>query len=317
MTCEEDISCFSDLILNNIQEVIKFNEKKIIILELFCGTKSVSNTCQKVFNKNNCNIVTLDLNNRFNPNIEIDIIELDFERLFKKHAFDIIWASPECTEYSLCKTTQQRDILTSNKVVAYTMSLIKYLSPKYYFIENPSTGFLKDQEIMNHIPYYDVSYCMYSDYGYKKNTRIWTNIKKFNALQCTYINRCKHFINNKHACSVQELSKFDKYRVPEKLIFELLKCTTFVPKGTTIVIDKKNDNNEGKKKRGRPPKSIQEIALSDDKNIVIDKKNDYNEGKKKRGRPPKNIQEIALSDDKNKYVGQDKKRKRGRPSKNI
>ena len=28
-------------------------------------------------------------------------------------------------------------------------------------------------------PYYDVDYCMYSNWGYRKRTRIWTNLKGF------------------------------------------------------------------------------------------------------------------------------------------
>jgi hypothetical protein len=32
---------------------------------------------------------------------------------------------------------------------------------------------------MKDIPFYDVDYCMYSDWGYKKRTRIWTNKTDF------------------------------------------------------------------------------------------------------------------------------------------
>ena len=310
-----DNNCFSKNVINNIHRLQQFSGKKITILELFCGTKSFSDTCSKIFNKNNCNIVTLDIENRFNPNIELDILELDFERLFKKNSFDIIWASPECKEYSLCKTTQQRDLLTANRIVLKTIQIIKYLSPKFYFIENPKTGFLKQQDIMRDIPFYDVSYCMYSDFGYKKNTRIWTNIKDFTPLQCNSQNRCKHFVNGCHISNVQSHKLLEKYRVPEMLIFEVLKCTMFVPEGISIIKEKNHNTNNSnsntnntinntdtvnnKRGPGRPPNDINKC-----KKIY--------QTKKGPGRPPKIIKNYVYEN-----IVIEKKRGPGRPPKHI
>jgi len=39
--------------------------------------------------------------------------------------------------------------------------IIDYLKPKYYFIENPQTGKMKEYITR---PFYDVDYCMYSDW---------------------------------------------------------------------------------------------------------------------------------------------------------
>ena len=66
----------------------------------------------------------------------------------------------------------------------------------YWFMENPKTGRLKDRPYMKGLPYYDVDYCMYSDWGYKKRTRIWTNKKDWNALTCN--KQCGNMVGNLH-----------------------------------------------------------------------------------------------------------------------
>ena len=42
-------------------------------------------------------------------------------------------------------------------------------------MEYPQTGRLKPRDIIRDIPFYDIDYCKYCDWGYKKRTRIWTN----------------------------------------------------------------------------------------------------------------------------------------------
>ena len=65
-------------------------------------------------------------------------------------------------------------------------------------MENPQKGTLKDREVVKDIPYYDVSYCMYSDWGYEKKTRIWTNKKDWNNLICDKSGSCGNMINTQH-----------------------------------------------------------------------------------------------------------------------
>ena len=54
----------------------------------------------------------------------------------------------------------------------------KYFQPKYYFIESPQSG--KMEDYIHDKPYHDVDYCRYSDWGYRKRARIWTNPIGFN-----------------------------------------------------------------------------------------------------------------------------------------
>lgn len=56
------------------------------------------------------------------------------------------------------------------------------------------------KEYMMHRPHYDVDYCMYSDFGYKKRTRIWTNLEGFEPKLCN--GNCGNMVNGKHACNM-------------------------------------------------------------------------------------------------------------------
>ena len=63
-----------------------------------------------------------------------------------------------------------------------------------FAFENPQTGLLKEQAIVQGIPYSDVSYCKYG-YSYRKATRIWHNLG--DAWQpkpvCSRAHPCKHY----------------------------------------------------------------------------------------------------------------------------
>ena len=78
--------------------------------------------------------------------------------------------------------TLQRDIDNIGlPILRQTEKIIDYFKPKYYFIENPQTGRMKEYIDK---PFYDVDYCMYSDWGYKKRTRVWTNVLGFTPKTC-------------------------------------------------------------------------------------------------------------------------------------
>jgi site-specific DNA-cytosine methylase len=143
------------------------------LLELFCGTKSVSKAVKDKFSE----IISVDIEPKFSPTICTDILLWNY-KVYPVGHFDVIWASPPCQEYSCLnhsRPTKIPNIAHSDLVVQRTIEIIEYFNPDKFFIENPQTGCLKDREFMLGLPYIDVDYCRFSDWGYKKRTRIWTS----------------------------------------------------------------------------------------------------------------------------------------------
>ena len=70
-------------------------------------------------------------------------------------------------------------------MVDKVFEIIEYFNPAFWWIENPQTSKMK-YYINELIPFYDFDYCKYSDYGYRKRTRFWTNIEGFKPLICKY-----------------------------------------------------------------------------------------------------------------------------------
>tara|TARA_R110002110_G_scaffold182108_2_gene388523 strand:+ start:125 stop:502 length:378 start_codon:yes stop_codon:yes gene_type:complete len=122
-------------------------------------------------------------------------------------------------------------MLEGDKLVKRTLEIIDYFDPEVWFMENPQSGKLKDREYMKDIPFYDVDYCKYSDWGYRKRTRIWTNKKDWNNLKCDC--DCGYTIGKKHINNLgggpsgdgekksKNYNQTEKYRIPEDLIFSL------------------------------------------------------------------------------------------------
>ena len=159
------------------------------LLELFSGTGSVG----KVATFSGFDVVSLDRD--MNANIKTDIMDWDYREFPPQH-FDVIWASPPCTEYSRAKTVGVRKIDESNAIVLKVLEIIQYLDPIFFIIENPQSGLLKDQYFMNDIPYDDVDYCKYG-MPYRKRTRLWNNV--YGWVPKSLCKRdCDSFENGKH-----------------------------------------------------------------------------------------------------------------------
>ena len=189
------------------------------VLELFSGTRSIGKVCDQLGFES----VSVDL--ILPADHQVDILDFNYKQYPKDH-FDIVWASPPCTEYSKAKSRGIRKIDEANKIVLKTLEIIKYFNCHYWFIENPQTGKLKDQLFMKDLPFVDCDYCMYGK-PYRKRTRIWTN-KDCDLLLCN--KQCGSFIDGKHIGSCGNgLKKYsnksynlhEKYSIPEDLIFSL------------------------------------------------------------------------------------------------
>ena len=156
------------------------------ILDLFCGTKSIANA----FEKRGHQVYTVDWNKEFEPSLCADIGALTADDIIKLCGGkpDVIWASPDCTTFSVAAISKHR-IKDQNGVLiptseyakqcdlidAHLIDLIEQLNPKYWFIENPRGGmrkasFMRDLNKYRHT----VTYCQYGDFRMKP-TDIWTN----------------------------------------------------------------------------------------------------------------------------------------------
>lgn len=144
------------------------------LLELFAGTGSIG----RAFSERGWEVVSLDIDQKSAPTIVADILAWDYTAFPPGH-FDMVWASPVCTMYSIARTTAKtpRDLVWADSLVARTLEIIDYYKPKYWAFENPQTGMLKGRAIVEGLPYKDCCYCRYNDFKYRKCTRVWGNLQ--------------------------------------------------------------------------------------------------------------------------------------------
>lgn len=117
------------------------------VLELFAGTRSVS----KAFEKRGHETFSIEWDRDFeNIDLYADIGNLNAEIILEKFGKpDVIWASPDCTTFSIAAISHHR-IKRENtlepkseyakfcdRVDQNMLQLIRDLNPVYYFIENP------------------------------------------------------------------------------------------------------------------------------------------------------------------------------------
>ena len=199
----------------------------MLVLDLFCGTKSL-----KTFIENKgWEYKGLDIEKKHNPEILIDFLEWDYKSINP----DIIWASPDCSCYSMAnggkhfgkdrnpKTEKAR---THLKILDKLKECINYHTEKnpnlIYFIENPTARMVW---FMTEFPRYDVSYCKYG-LDRMKPTTIWSNKKGFVAKKCKNGNPDCHHIKAPRGSrkGTEGIPKFERYKVPDLLIKELFEC---------------------------------------------------------------------------------------------
>ena len=208
-----------------------------VLLELFCGTKSIG----RVFDQQGWDVVSVDLTPWFEPTICKNVLDLTVEDIIAnlpkyRQTVDVIWASPTCTQYSSSRTQgKPRDLIGSDKLVQKVLDLAQYFQAPF-FMENPATGMLKSRDVVKGIPYKIIDYCQYSDDTfpgrYRKRTAIFTNTQwtpkraLCNPKTCHF---CSDGKKHDHAaedrCSQfgqKRSSPIQLYKIPHALPEELL-----------------------------------------------------------------------------------------------
>lgn len=200
------------------------------ILDLFCGTKSIANA----FEKRGHEVFTVDWDKQFEPSLAADIGTLQAQDIIDLCGGvpDIIWASPDCTTFSIAAISHHRTRAENGTLLPKSdyakqcdqidknvIRLIQELKPKYWFIENPRGGMRKAEFMQDFNKYrYTVTYCKYGDTRMKP-TDIWTNHPCPEFLPpCKNGDSCHDAAPRGSRTGTQGIKgKKDRSRIPQKL----------------------------------------------------------------------------------------------------
>lgn len=155
------------------------------VLELFAGTRSIG----KAFEARGHEVFSVEWDKSFDRiDLYADIGQLTAQEILEKFGRpDVIWASPDCSTFSVMAISKHRrknpetgelDPVTDyakfcDAVDQHVLELIRELQPQFYFIENPRAG-MRKMSWMQGLPRYTVTYCQYGETRMKP-TDIWTN----------------------------------------------------------------------------------------------------------------------------------------------
>lgn len=200
---------------------------KLKVLELFAGTRSIG----KVFEEKGHEVFSVEWDKQHEDiDLYIDILKLTSEDVLQKFGQpDIIWASPDCTTYSIAAISHHRikedngnlkakseKAKYADKVNQHLLNLIKELNPNFYYIENPRGG-LRKMKFMQDLPRYTVTYCQYGD-NRMKPTDIFTNHPEPNFKpMCKNGEPCHESAPRGSNTGTQGLSLIDRSRIPNDL----------------------------------------------------------------------------------------------------
>jgi site-specific DNA-cytosine methylase len=217
------------------------------LLELFCGTKSVG----KVFENEGYEVISLDYNKKFNATHTEDILKWDYT-IYPPNHFDTIWASPDCTTWSLASggkyrtknsiyglnNEHQEKATFANNMVFRLIEIIEYFNPRVWFIENPRgllTWFPPFQDFITKTngSRVLVYYANYNNWGFPKPTHIWSNVKLWENEKMPIMPEDSYVIkyhrknkaNKKFYITFSNGNAEERSRIPHDLISRLLNLT--------------------------------------------------------------------------------------------
>lgn len=201
--------------------------KKTLVLEIFSGTGSAG----KVANKLGYDVISIDIDPKFKPNIVANILELKYKELPTPN---FIWASVPCNTFSylICSgKTPSRDCKTykaitkigelGDKILNRTLKIIRYFenlnNDLKWVIENPR-GMMRRQPQMVNFDLSTTSYCNYED-ARNKPTDFFNNFNLQLKPVCNPSEPHKVKAGQKVShIEITNLDLCDRYRIPPKLI---------------------------------------------------------------------------------------------------
>jgi site-specific DNA-cytosine methylase len=149
------------------------------VVEFFAGSRSIGKVCDEL----NYEVFSIDWEPYENINYVGDVEFMELKDV--PFVPDIVWASPDCTTYSIVAISHHRNgtepkseyAKKCDKVNQHFISMIKQwleINPNLkFYIENPR-GMLRKMPFMQEFTRHTVWYCQYGDER-AKPTDIWTN----------------------------------------------------------------------------------------------------------------------------------------------
>lgn len=208
------------------------------LLELFSGTECISNE----FRKRGWECFTIDWDEQFPSSMHCDIGKLKLEDLPEEFRHpDVVFMAPDCRTYSLAAISKHRrknletgnldpisdDARMCDEVNQHVLELLRELSPKVWWIENPraclqNMSWMKPLDKYKHL----ITYCKYMtdvpvEQRRMKPTNLWTNIPEPPlAKPCKIGDKCHPYSPRGTQTSGTQAIKFarDRAAYPHQLV---------------------------------------------------------------------------------------------------
>lgn len=217
--------------------------RKLNVLDLYSGSGGVGDKFKKLGH----NVTSLDIEQKFNPDICIDILKFKpsihlpgtisgqtINKLQRKYPFDVVWASPPCNKFSKMSYKANwnkvdgvtfpisRDAKNAIAILNKTLEIINILAPRYWFIENPE-GMMSLLPIMQAIHKKNITYCQYG-FDIMKPTHIFTNFIEWKSRKrCAYGAKCHDAAPRGSNGGIQGMSNaYVRGLIPPLLIEEII-----------------------------------------------------------------------------------------------
>lgn len=205
--------------------------EKIKVLELFAGSRCIGRAAEEL----NMEVFSVDWHPFENINYVGDVEELEIKDV--PFVPDVIWASPDCTTYTIAAISKHRNgtepktdyAKKCDKVNKHFILLIKeWLNINNnlkFYIENPR-GMMRKMPFMQEFKRHTVWYCQYGD-DRAKPTDIWTNDDEWIPRPiCHNGNKnCHHQPAPRGSKTGTQGKKgsYERSKIPHELCLEILK----------------------------------------------------------------------------------------------
>lgn len=200
------------------------------VLELFAGSRSIGKQAELL----EMNVFSVDWQNFEGIDLAIDIEDLSPDDI--PFIPDAVWASPDCTTYTIAAISHHRNgtepkseyAKKCDRVNEHFINLINgwlIINPDMvFFIENPR-GMLRKMPFMKEFKRHTIWYCQYGD-DRAKPTDIWTNSKNWSPRPvCKNGNKeCHHQPAPRGSKTGTQGRKgsYERSKIPEQLCKEIL-----------------------------------------------------------------------------------------------